>query len=111
MSTQEPAGTGALSAAEMVESIVGCKWSVAILTAITGGTVRPGALQRALPGLSAKVMNERLAKLLRYGIVERTARGAKPPFEVEYTLTPLGRRFEGLIGEVRRLQAELERGP
>jgi DNA-binding HxlR family transcriptional regulator len=95
----------------MVESIVGCKWSVAILCAIADGTVRPGLLQRALPGLSAKVMNERLAKLLRYGIVERTARGTKPPIEVEYTLTPLGRRFEGLIAEVRRLQADLERTP
>jgi DNA-binding HxlR family transcriptional regulator len=92
----------------MLESIVGCKWSIAILLAIRGGTTRPSALQRALPGLSAKVMNERLAKLQRFAIVERTARGTKPPFEVEYTLTPFGRRFEGLVDEVQRLQGELD---
>jgi DNA-binding HxlR family transcriptional regulator len=36
--------------------------------------------------------------------------GEKPPLEVEYRLTPFGRRFLRVIVEVRRLQAYLDEG-
>lgn len=49
-------------------------------------------------------MNERWRKMLRFGIVQRTVFGDKPPVEVEYVLTPFGRRFMGILDEVRRLQ-------
>src|SRR5687767_11021036 len=99
-----------VSVAEMVESIVGCKWSMRILRLCAEGLTRPSAFLRACPGLSAKVMNERWRKMLRYGIVERTVLGEKPPVEVEYRLTPFGRRFIGILDEVRRLQDEVDRG-
>lgn len=94
----------------MVESIVGCKWSIALLQLLADGHNRPSALLRAVPGLSAKVMNERLRKMVRCGIVKRTVYGAKPPLEVEYTFTPFGRRFMRLLAEVRRLQEDVDRG-
>lgn len=94
----------------MVESIVGCKWSVRLLQLCAEGHTRPGAFLRACPGLSAKVMNERWRKMLRFGIVRRTVIGEKPPLEVEYRLTPFGRRFLGILEEVRRLQDALESG-
>ena len=94
----------------MVESIVGCKWSVGLLRLLAEGCSRPSALLRASTGLSAKVMNERLRKMLRFGIVRRTVFGDKPPVEVEYALTPFGRRFMGIIDEVRRLQEAVDRG-
>ena len=59
----------------MVESIVGCKWSVRILQLCAEGLTRPSAFLRACPGLSAKVMNERWRKMLRFGIVERSVHG------------------------------------
>ncbi len=96
------------SVAGMLESIVGCKWSLQLLGLIERGTTRPSALQRASPGLSAKVMNERLRKLMRFGMVRRDVFGDKPPIEVTYTLTPFGRRFAALLEEVRRLQEELD---
>jgi DNA-binding HxlR family transcriptional regulator len=96
--------------ASMVESIVGCKWSVGLLRLLADGHSRPSALLRASPGLSAKVMNERLRKMIRFGIVRRTVFGEKPPFEVEYPLTPFGRRFMGIIDEVRRLQEAVDGG-
>lgn len=96
--------------AEMVESIVGCKWSVRILELCADGLTRPSAFLRACPGLSAKVMNERWRKMLRFGIVERTVHGEKPPLEVEYRLTPFGRRFLRILDEVKRLQDEMEEG-
>ena len=106
----EAAAPPAPSVAEMVESIVGCKWSVRLLQLCAEGYSRPSAFLRACPGLSAKVMNERWRKMLRFGIVRRTVLGEKPPVEVEYDLTPFGRRFLGILDEVRRLQGELERG-
>lgn len=95
--------------AAMVESIVGCKWSVGLLLLLADGCSRPSAMLRALSGLSAKVLNERLRKMLRFGIVSRSVLGDKPPFEVTYVITPFGRRFIGIIDEVRRLQEDVDR--
>lgn len=94
----------------MVESIIGCKWSVRLLQAFARGHRRPSALLRACPGLSAKVMNERLRKMIGFGIVERTVLGDKPPVRVEYRLTPFGRCFMKILAEVRRLQEAVDRG-
>jgi DNA-binding HxlR family transcriptional regulator len=55
-------------------------------------------------------MNERLRKMIRFGIVERIVFGEKPPIEVEYVLTPFGRRFIGILEEVRRLQEAVDHG-
>jgi DNA-binding HxlR family transcriptional regulator len=96
--------------ASMVEDVIGCKWSVRLLQLCAEEARRPSQLLRACPGLSSKVMNERLRKLTRFGIVERSAFGEKPPIEVEYRLTRLGRRFMGVVDEVRRLQRDLEGG-
>jgi DNA-binding HxlR family transcriptional regulator len=96
------------SVAALLEDVLGCKWAVQLLGLIAGGITRPSALQRASPGLSAKVMNERLRKLTGYAIVQRQVFGDKPPVEVEYTLTAFGRRFTVLLDEVRRLQEELD---
>lgn len=96
--------------ASMVESILGCKWSVSLLGLLAQGGQRPSALRRACPGLSAKVMNERLRKMVRLGIVRRVVHGQKPPIEVEYQLTPLGQRFAAIIEEVHRLQRDLDAG-
>jgi DNA-binding HxlR family transcriptional regulator len=55
-------------------------------------------------------MNERLRKMIRFGILQRTVFGEKPPVEVEYRLTPFGLRFMRIIEEVRRLQEAVDQG-
>lgn len=94
---------------EMVESIVGCKWSLSVLAAIRGGTHRPGEIERACPGISTKVLNERLRKMLRFGILERENFGEIPP-RVEYRLTGLGGRFVRLIDDIDELQRAVDTG-
>ena len=91
----------------MVESIVGCKWSLVVLQLVRSGVNRPGAMERSVPGLTAKVLNERLRKLQRFGILEKTIYPELPP-RVEYRLTPFGKKFVRLMREVERLQAELD---
>lgn len=91
----------------MVENIVGCKWSMTVLAMIRAGTNRPGAMVRATEGLTAKVLNERLAKLVRFGIARKTVHPVSPP-HVEYALTEFGERFVRLVDEVEALQRELD---
>jgi DNA-binding HxlR family transcriptional regulator len=99
---------GAPSVASMVESIVGCKWSVRLLELIASECRRPSAILRSCPGLSAKVMNERLRKMRRFAIVQRTVLGEKPPVQVEYALTGFGRRFIRILEEVHKLQEAVD---
>ena len=96
-----------VTVARIVEDIVGCKWSLAVLGCIRSGTTRPGAIQRALPGLSTKVMNERLAKMLRFGLVERRSFTESRP-RVEYSLTPVGVRLGAILDGIEELQADLD---
>ena len=100
----------AVPVAVQVENVLGCKWSVRLLQLLAQGCSRPSAILRSCPGLSAKVMNERWRMMIRYGIVQRTVFGDRPPIQVEYALTAFGRRFIRILDEVRRLQDDLDNG-
>jgi DNA-binding HxlR family transcriptional regulator len=100
--------SGPPTAARMVEDIVGCKWSLAVLEQIRAGVHRPGAMEHAIDGLSKKVLNERLRKLQRFGIVAKRSYPEVPP-RVEYRLTKFGQKFGALLDDVARLQRELDR--
>ena len=90
----------------MVEDIVGCKWSLAVLGMVRMGVRRPGAMEHAIPGLSKKVLNERLRKLQRLGIIAKRSYAEVPP-RVEYRLTSFGEKFSGLMDGVEALQREM----
>lgn len=89
----------------MVEDIVGCKWSLAVLDLVRRGIRRPGAMEHATDGLTAKVLNERLRKLQRYGILSKRSYPEIPP-RVEYSLTPFGRKFSVILDQIARLDGE-----
>lgn len=91
----------------MVEDVLGCKWTLRVLGRIRGGIVRPGALEREISGISTKVLNERLRKLVRFGVIERRAFPEVPP-RVEYRLTPFGRRFTRVLDAVDALEGDLD---
>lgn len=88
-----------------LEDVVGCKWSAAVLAAIARGVTRPGQLERFIPGISTKVLNERLRKLLDYELVERTAFPGKVQ-RVEYVVTDTGRKLAALLEQLRDLDEE-----
>ena len=91
----------------MMENIIGCKWSVAVLGLVRQGICRPGAMEHAVDGLTAKVLNERLRKLVRYGILSKSSFPEVPP-RVEYRLTPFGQRFTAILDQIDALQNELQ---
>ena len=94
--------------ARMVESIIGCKWSLSVLRLLRDGVHRPGEMQRRTEGLTTKVLNERLTKLQRFGIIRKTVYPETPP-HVEYRFTEFGTRFLEIVDLVERLQGELNR--
>ncbi|UBF27580.1 helix-turn-helix transcriptional regulator [Kovacikia minuta CCNUW1] len=97
------------SAAAMVEYIVGCKWSMQILTLINQGVDRPGAITRSVDGLTTKVQNDCLSKMVSFGILEKFSYPEVPP-RVEYKLTIFGRRFIAILDAIAELQREIDVG-
>lgn len=93
---------------EIVENCVGCKWTLHILGRVRAGVNRPGALERSAPGLTAKVLAERLAKLVKYGLLDRRAFAEIPP-RVEYHLTPFGAKFVTVLDQLEALRSEFGR--
>ena len=92
----------------LLEDVIGCRWTISVLRAVKNGVRRPGALERHIEGISAKVLSDRLKHFLRAGIFERVAFPEIPP-RVEYRLTAFGKKFTRLLNEVERLQAELNK--
>ena len=94
----------------MLESVIGCKWSLTVISLVRRGVNRPGAMEHAIEGLSAKVLNERLVKLVRFGILEKTSYPEVPP-RVEYRMTEFGDAFGTLLDQVDALERKMSRRP
>lgn len=95
------------SVAEMIESVMGCKWSLRVLELIRKQVNRPGEMQRNTPGLSTKVLNERLSKLLRFGIISKKIYPETPP-HVEYNFTQFGEKFISILEQIDRLEKDIK---
>lgn len=93
------------SVREMFESCLGCKWTLHVLDRVRHGVRRPGELERTADGLTTKVLNERLVKLVAFGLLEKQTYPEVPP-RVEYHLTPFGRRFLGILDQIEALQRD-----
>ncbi|WAL70293.1 helix-turn-helix domain-containing protein [Kitasatospora sp. YST-16] len=88
-------------AVELSLSVIGGKWAVVVLAHLKEGVHRYGALRRRIPGVSEKVLVQRLRGLEAAGLVARHSDGAVPP-SVEYRLTEEG---ESLVPVLEALYA------
>lgn len=78
-----------------VLDIFASKWTSMVLHVLhirLDGCARTGLLLRSLPGISKKMLTQTLRDMETAGLVARRVYGTMPP-AVDYTLTPLGRRF------------------
>lgn len=91
----------------MVENIIGCKWSLTVIDLVRRGVNRPGEMTRSVDGLTTKVLNERLRKLVRFGIFSRESFPEIPP-RVEYSLTDFGLRFVEILDKIEELEGDRE---
>ena len=87
----------------IVEEILGCKWAVVIIGLIKDGVKRPGAMTKSVQGLSAKVLNERLNKMVQTGVLEKHSYPEIPP-RVEYEFTEFGKRLIKILKDLEDLQ-------
>jgi DNA-binding HxlR family transcriptional regulator len=93
--------------ARMVETIVGCKWSLTVYNLLNNDINRPGEMVRSVEGLTTKVLNSCLKRNIEFGILERETFNETPP-RVEYQVTKFGHKFIGILTELEKLQIEID---
>lgn len=79
--------------------MIGSRWTGAIIRAMLGGLHRFSEIAGAVPGLSDRMLSERLKELEAEGVVERIVL-PEVPVRVEYHLTEKGRGLSGVMGAV-----------
>jgi len=76
--------------------LVGRRWTGAILRAMMSGVNRFSDLSSTIPGLSDKMLSERLKELESCGIVERHVT-PETPVRIEYCLTDKGLALQEVV--------------
>jgi DNA-binding HxlR family transcriptional regulator len=79
--------------------LIGRRWTGAILRALLTDVNRFNDLAAAVPGLSDRMLAERLKELETEGVVVRRV-FAETPVRVEYRLTEKGRALESVVRAV-----------
>ena len=69
--------------------LIGKRWSGAIVWSLSEGPLRYGELKRAVPGLSDRLLSQRLRELESAGLVDREVQD-ELPVRVIYRLTDKG---------------------
>lgn len=82
-----------------VLDLVAEKWKLSVICVLAAGTSRYSELQRALPGVTPKMLTQTLRSLERDGILTRLVYPIVPP-HVEYNLTPLGKSLYAALGNL-----------
>lgn len=72
--------------------------------AVKGGIDRPGALERTITGISAKILSERLRKLTAYGLLYKK-KFNEIPLKTVYSLTPKGEMLVNIIAQRHELDS------
>jgi len=87
--------------AESTVELIGGRWKIVILWYLFQGVKRFSELQRALRGVSQKVLTQQLRDMERNGLVTRTIYAQVPP-KVEYSLTPLGLSLKPVVEAIHQ---------
>ena len=73
-------------------AVLGGAWTPNVVWYLSGGPRRFSELRSDIPGVSAKVLTQRLRTLEAKGVVHRAVKPTSPP-SVEYSLTDLGQEL------------------
>ncbi len=76
--------------------LIGGKWKIIILWAITNNVNRFSLLQRAIPSITKKMLTSELRALETAGLISRKIYPVVPP-KVEYSITPLGETLRPVL--------------
>jgi DNA-binding HxlR family transcriptional regulator len=85
---------------EEAMSLLGKRWTGLILRALLSGCDRFGSIAAYVPGLSDRVLSERLKELEAEGVIERRVH-AETPVRIEYRLTAKGEELRPVLEAVQ----------
>ena len=80
--------------------LIGKRWSGAILSALTEKPCRFGELSQAVPGMSDRLLSQRLRELEAEEMVERSVQPGAP-VRVSYSRTAKGADLGPVLGDLR----------
>ena len=83
----------------MTLDIIGERWTIIIIRDLYFGRSRFNELLEASPGMSTKILSERLKLLEAHGLVERRVY-SEHPLRAEYTLTERGLSLEPVLNAI-----------
>jgi len=98
--TQNQATDGVCPHFHAAIELIGKRWTGAIICALTEGPQRFAELSRTVPGLSDRLLSQRLRELEDEGLVEREVE-AGAPVRVTYSLTEKGVELRPAISELK----------
>jgi DNA-binding HxlR family transcriptional regulator len=79
--------------------LIGGRWTGAIVRALLSGITRFREITQAVPGLSDRMLSERLKELESEGVVERRVL-PETPVRIEYHLTDKGHALAGAVDAI-----------
>lgn len=79
--------------------LIGRRWTGAIIQVMLGGATRFNELAQAIPGISDRMLSERLKELEAEGLVERTV-VPETPVRIEYHLCEKGRALADVAAAI-----------
>lgn len=81
---------------ERAVALLGKRWTGLIVRVLQHGALGFSQIARVVPGLSDRMLSERLKELEAHGIVQRYVQPSMP-VRVEYALTDKGRDLQGVL--------------
>jgi DNA-binding HxlR family transcriptional regulator len=87
----------ALPAIDDALYVIGGKWKLRIIIALSGGNRRFNDLQRTVEGISARVLSSELKDLEQNGFLNRVVYAEASPVLVEYKLTDYADTLEDVV--------------
>ncbi|MGA7395920.1 MAG: helix-turn-helix domain-containing protein [Solirubrobacterales bacterium] len=115
----DPAGSPAANQPALTEvcphfhaaiELIGKRWSGAIIWALVEGPLRYAELKRAIPGLSDRLLSQRLRELEEAGLMARAVEDGMPA-KVTYRLTEKGIALKPAILELRQWACQWQDEP
>ena len=77
--------------------VLGGKWRIKIIVALSSGHNRFNELQRTIKSISARVLSNELKDLEQNGLVERVVHTDKTPVVVDYTPTEYAQTLRDVV--------------
>jgi DNA-binding HxlR family transcriptional regulator len=92
---------GACQAITHVFALLGKRWTGLIIVTLLDGPARFSRIGQLVPGMSDRMLSERLSELVAAGLVVREVEDG-PPVNVRYRLTQRGEALRPALAELER---------